>query len=74
MQGNRLKMARPRMGTCSIRLCGMLSCTAGATHWVDDGRGDDTEYCESHATLAYEEAMEEYQSILRPSSGAMSQP
>jgi hypothetical protein len=71
-RGNRLQMAQPRMGKMSIHLCGLLSCVEQATHWVDDGRGDDTEYCERHATLAYEEAMEEFQDIQPPDTGAMS--
>jgi hypothetical protein len=47
----------------SRRLCEVLPCMQTATHWVDNGRGDDSEYCEEHATEVYDEAMEQYREI-----------
>lgn len=72
-RGTRLKMAQPRMGKMPIRLCELLSCSEPATHWVEDGRGDDGEYCEAHAISIHEDAMVEYQDIQPPDQGAMSQ-
>lgn len=47
----------------SRRLCQVLPCVATATHWVDDGQGDDSEYCQDHAEHLYERAMAKYRDV-----------
>jgi hypothetical protein len=74
-RGNRLRMARPRTGKMSTRLCEVMPCMESATHWVDDGAGYDGEYCEAHAKNIYETALAKYEGIDTPApqQGAMSE-